>query len=126
MQIKLYSIIYELIDQVKESMAGMLDPELRETVIATRRSSRCSTCPRARWRAAVVTDGRIARTARARVLRRRQAVYDGGWRRCGVSRTRSRKCAPGWNAVSSSATTADYKVEDIIECYTLEKIAQKL
>jgi len=32
-QIKLYSIIYELIDQVKESMAGMLDPETREAVI---------------------------------------------------------------------------------------------
>ena len=32
-QIKLYSIIYELIDQVKEAMAGMLEPELRETVI---------------------------------------------------------------------------------------------
>src|SRR5205807_5511992 len=32
-QIKLYSIIYELIDQVKEAMAGLLDPETRETVI---------------------------------------------------------------------------------------------
>ena len=32
-QIKLYSIIYELIDQVKEAMAGMLDPETRETVV---------------------------------------------------------------------------------------------
>ncbi|MEI9999263.1 MAG: hypothetical protein WDO13_08855 [Verrucomicrobiota bacterium] len=30
-QIKLYSIIYELLDQVKEAMVGMLDPELRET-----------------------------------------------------------------------------------------------
>src|SRR6202030_2733595 len=32
-QVKLYSIIYELIDQIKEAMAGLLDPELRETVI---------------------------------------------------------------------------------------------
>src|SRR3712207_8726899 len=32
-QVKLYSIIYELIDQIKESMAEMLDPEHRETVI---------------------------------------------------------------------------------------------
>ena len=33
MQVKLYSIIYELIDQIKEAMAGLLDPEHRETVI---------------------------------------------------------------------------------------------
>src|SRR5207244_9622355 len=32
-QIKLYSIIYELIDQIKDAMAGMLDPEFRETII---------------------------------------------------------------------------------------------
>ena len=32
-QVKLYSIIYELIDQIKEAMAGLLDPEHRETVI---------------------------------------------------------------------------------------------
>ena len=32
-QVKLYSIIYELIDQVKDAMAGLLDPETRETVV---------------------------------------------------------------------------------------------
>src|SRR5207244_12926811 len=32
-QIKLYSIIYELLDQIKDAMAGLLEPELRETVI---------------------------------------------------------------------------------------------
>src|SRR5207244_11985269 len=32
-QIKLYSIIYELIDQVKEAMVGLLDPEVRESVV---------------------------------------------------------------------------------------------
>src|SRR6202022_3764164 len=32
-QIKLYSIIYELIDQIKDAMAELLEPELRETVI---------------------------------------------------------------------------------------------
>src|SRR6202023_3300421 len=32
-QIKLYSIIYELLDQIKDAMAGLLDPEFRETII---------------------------------------------------------------------------------------------
>jgi translation initiation factor IF-2 len=32
-QVKLYSIIYELLDQMKDAMAGLLEPELRETVI---------------------------------------------------------------------------------------------
>ncbi|HEY5036352.1 MAG TPA: translation initiation factor IF-2, partial [Chthoniobacterales bacterium] len=77
-QIKLYSIIYELIDQMKEAMAGLLDPEHRETVIGHAEVKQVFQLSRGIVAGCLVTDGRISRTARARVLRRRQPVYDGG------------------------------------------------
>ncbi|MEP6603521.1 MAG: translation initiation factor IF-2, partial [Spartobacteria bacterium] len=70
-QVKLYSIIYELIDQMKEAMAGLLDPEHRESVIGHAEVKQVFGLSRGIVAGCLVTDGRIARTARARVLRRR-------------------------------------------------------
>ena len=78
-QIKLFSIIYELIDQVKEAMAGMLDPEVREAVIGHAEVKQVFDLSRGKVAGCLVTDGRIARTARARVLRGKQPIYDGGF-----------------------------------------------
>ena len=125
-QIKLYSIIYELIDQVKESMAGLLDPELRETVIGHAEVKMVFELSKGNVAGCIVTDGRIARTARARVLRRRQAVYDGGLATLRRFTEDVKEVRNGLECGIKLGDYSDYKVEDIIECYTLEKLAQKL
>ena len=125
-QVKLYSIIYELIDQVKEAMAGLLDPELRETVIGHAEVRQVFELTRGNVAGCMVTDGRIARTARARVLRRRQAVYDGGLATLRRFTEDVKEVRNGLECGIKLGDYSDYKVEDIIECYTLEKIAQKL
>ena len=125
-QVKLYSIIYELIDQVKEAMAGLLDPELRETVIGHAEVRVLFELTRGNVAGCMVTDGRIARTARARVLRRRQAVYDGGLATLRRFTEDVKEVRNGLECGIKLGDYSDYKVEDIIECYTLEKIAQKL
>ena len=48
-QIKLFSIIYELIDQIKEAMVGMLDPELRESVLGHAEVGKFSNFRKERW-----------------------------------------------------------------------------
>ena len=74
----------------------------------------------------LVTDGRIARTARARVLRRKQAVYDGGLATLRRFTEDVKEVRNGLECGIKLGDYSDYRVEDIIECYTLEKIAQKL
>ena len=69
-QVKLYSIIYELIDQMREAMAGLLEPEFRETIIGHAEVKQVFELSRGIVAGCLVTDGRVARTARARVLRR--------------------------------------------------------
>src|SRR6202011_739891 len=77
-QVKLYSIIYELIDQIKDAMAGLLEPEFRETLVGHAEVKQVFELSKGIVGVCLVTDGRIARTARARVPRKRQPVYDGG------------------------------------------------
>ena len=125
-QIKLYSIIYELIDQVKEAMAGMLDPETRETVIGHAEVRKVFELSRGLVAGCAVTDGRIARTARARVLRGRQPIYDGGLATLRRFQEDVKEVRNGLECGIKLGDFNDYEVGDVIECYTLEKFAQKL
>jgi translation initiation factor IF-2 len=125
-QIKLFSIIYELIDQVKEAMAGMLDPETREAVIGHAEVRKVFELSKGLVAGCAVTDGRLARTARARVLRGRTPIYDGGFATLRRFQDDVKEVRSGLECGAKLGDFNDYEVGDIIECYTLEKIAQKL
>jgi translation initiation factor IF-2 len=125
-QIKLYSIIYELIDQLKEAMAGLLDPEHRETVIGHAEVKQVFQLSRGIVAGCLVTDGRIARTARARVLRRRQPVYDGGLSTLRRFQDDVKEVRSGLECGIKLGDFSEYQVGDVIECYQLEQVAQKL
>jgi translation initiation factor IF-2 len=125
-QVKLYSIIYELIDQIKESMAEMLDPEHRETVIGHAEVKQVFKLTKGIVAGCLVTDGRIARTARARVLRRRQPVYDGGLSTLRRFQDDVKEVRVGLECGIKLGDFNEYQVGDIIECYQLEQVAQKL
>jgi translation initiation factor IF-2 len=125
-QIKLYSIIYELIDQVKEAMAGMLDPETRESVIGHAEVKKVFDLAKGTVAGCVVTDGRIARVGRARVLRGRQPIYDGGLATLRRFQDDVKEVRSGMECGIKLGDFNDYEEGDIIECYTLEKVAQKL
>jgi len=122
-QIKLYSIIYELLDQIKDAMAGLLDPELRETVIGHAEVFQLS---KGIVAGCLVTDGRIARAARARVLRKRQPVYDGGLSTLRRFQDDVKEVRSGLECGIKLGDFNEYQVGDVIECYQLEQITQKL
>jgi translation initiation factor IF-2 len=125
-QIKLYSIIYELIDQVKEAMAGMLEPETRESVIGHAEVKKVFELSKGLVAGSLVTDGRIARSARARVLRGRQPIYDGGLATLRRFQDDVKEVRSGLECGIKLGDFTEYEVGDIIECYTLEKVPQKL
>jgi len=125
-QIKLYSIIYELLDQMKDAMAGLLEPEFRETVIGHAEVKQVFQLSRGIVAGCLVTDGRIARTARARVLRKRQPVYDGGLSTLRRFQDDVKEVRSGLECGIKLGDFNEYQVGDVIECYQLEQIAQKL
>ncbi len=125
-QIKLYSIIYELLDQIREAMSGLLEPELRESVIGHAEVKQVFDLTKGKVAGCMVTDGRIARTARARVLRRRQPIYDGGLATLRRFTDDVKEVRAGLECGIKLGDFTEYLPEDIIECYTLEKIPQQL
>ena len=125
-QIKLYSIIYELIDQVKEAMAGMLEPELRETVIGHAEVRQVFDLTKGKVAGCYVNDGRISRSARARVLRKKQPIYDGGIGTLRRFQDDVKEVRAGLECGIKLGDFSEYLPDDIIECYTLEKVPQQL
>jgi translation initiation factor IF-2 len=125
-QVKLYSIIYELLDQIKEAMAGLLDPEHRETVIGHAEVKQVFELSRGIVAGCLVTNGRIARAARARVLRKRQPVYDGGISTLRRFQDDVKEVRSGLECGIKLGDFSEYQVGDVIECYQLEAFAQKL
>jgi translation initiation factor IF-2 len=125
-QIKLYSIIYELIDQVKEAMVGMLDPEIRESVVGHAEVRQVFELSKGTVAGSFVSDGRILRTGRARVLRRRQPIYDGGIATLRRFQDDVKEVRAGVECGIKLGDFSEYEVGDIIECYNLEKVPQQL
>src|SRR6266853_972753 len=125
-QVKLYSIIYELLDQIKEAMAGLLEPQHRETVIGHAEVKQVFQLSRGIVAGCLVTDGRIGRAARARVVRKRQPVYDGGISTLRRFQDDVKEVRSGLECGIKLGDFSEYQVGDVIECYQLEAIAQKL
>ncbi|NDI17374.1 MAG: hypothetical protein EBY83_05315 [Verrucomicrobia bacterium] len=125
-QIKLFSIIYELVDQVKEAMTGLLDPELRESPLGNALVKKVFELSKFMVAGCQVQTGRITKSGRARVVRRKQPIYDGAV----VTLKRFQEDVPevrqGLECGIRLGNFDEYEEGDIIECYQLEKVAQAL
>ena len=125
-EIRLYSVIYELIDQIKEAMLGMLDTETREKVIGRAEVKEVFKIKRGRVGGCIVNEGQINRNARARVIRDGQAVYDGGFQTLKRFQDEAETVKTGLECGIRLGNYLEYEVGDIIECYELEKVEQTL
>ncbi len=126
-EIRLYSIIYELIDQVEEVMEGLLEPDQKEVVVGhaeVRKLFELSKGPVIAGCA--VTDGRVARGARVRLLRRKAVQYEGRIASLRHFQDDVKEVKAGSECGLRLENFTDYQEGDIIECYTIEKVAAKL
>ncbi|MBR4108046.1 MAG: translation initiation factor IF-2 [Akkermansia sp.] len=125
-QVKIFSIVYELIDQVKDAMLGLLEPETRETVLGHAEIRQVFKLNKGKAAGSYVSDGKMLRTAEARVLRDGQVVFDGKMSTLRRFQDEVEEVKSGLECGIRLADYNDYEEGDIIECYTLEKIKQTL
>jgi len=126
-QIKLYTIIYELIEQVQEAMEGLLDPDAKEVIVGhaeIRKVFELSKGPKVAG--CYVTDGRITRTGRVRLLRRRAPQYEGRIGSLKHFQDDAKEVKAGAECGIRLEKFEDYQAGDVIECYTVEKVAATL
>ena len=125
--VRTYTVIYDLISDVKSAMEGLLDPEVREVVIGRAVVRDLFKVPRTGMAAgSYVNWGRIAHNQPVRVLRDNRSVYEGkidSLRRFkeNVNEVQANyECGIGINDFS------DFKLEDVLECYVYEHLRRSL
>lgn len=125
-QIKLYAIIYELIDEVKEAMAGLLEPILKEVVIGSAEVRKVFELSKgAPVAGCIVNSGRIAK-GKVRVRRRKEVIYEGITQSLRRFQDEVNEVRAGMECGIRIDGFGEFQVGDLIECYNVEKIAQKL
>jgi translation initiation factor IF-2 len=125
-EIKLYSVVYELIDQVREAMLGLLEPLTRETVIGHAEVRQVFKLSRGRAAGSFVSDGRIHRKAHARVLRGGIPVFDGRMSTLRRFQEEVEEVRTNFECGIRLGEFNEYQEGDIIECYKLDKVPQTL
>ncbi|HXA44196.1 MAG TPA: translation initiation factor IF-2, partial [Candidatus Angelobacter sp.] len=125
-QIKLYAIIYELIDQVKDSMAGLLDPDLKEIIVGSAEVRQIFELSKGVPVAGcMVNSGRIVR-GKVRVRRRKDVIYEGILQSLRRFQDEVNEVRAGMECGLRIEGYSEFEVGDFIECYTVEKVAAKL
>ena len=125
-QIKLYAIIYELIDEVKDAMAGLLDPLSKEIIAGSAEVRQVFQLSKGLPVAgSMVTSGRIVR-GKVRVRRRKDVIYEGVTQSLRRFQDEVNEVRAGMECGIRIEGFGEIQVGDVIECYTVEKVAQKL
>ena len=125
-QIKLYAIIYELIDQVKDSMAGLLEPDLKDLVVGSAEVRQIFELSKGMPVAGcMVSMGRIVR-GKVRVRRRKDVIYEGVTQSLRRFQDEVNEVRAGMECGIRIEGFGEFETGDSIECYTVEKVAAKL
>jgi translation initiation factor IF-2 len=125
-QIKLYAIIYELIDQVKEAMAGLLEPILKDVTTGVAEVRKIFELSKgAPVAGCMVTSGRVVK-GKVRVRRRKEIIYEGITQSLRRFQDEVNEVRAGMECGIRIEAFGDFQIGDNIECYAVEKVAQKL
>jgi translation initiation factor IF-2 len=125
-QLKLYTIIYELIDEVKLALAGLLDPILKEVITGSAEVRKIFELSKGGSVAGcAVTTGRINR-GKVRVMRRKNLIYEGVTQSLRRFQDEVNEVRAGMECGIRVEGFNEFQIGDTIECYAVEKIASKL
>jgi translation initiation factor IF-2 len=126
-EIRYYNIIYNLVDDVKAAMSGLLAPTLRETMLgnaqileifAVSKVGKVAGCR--------VTDGKVERGANVRLIRDSVVIHEGKLSQLKRFKDDAREVAAGQECGMAFENYQDMRVGDVIECYRVETVQRSL
>ncbi|TCK04471.1 translation initiation factor IF-2 [Phorcysia thermohydrogeniphila] len=121
--VRTYRVIYDIIDEVKKAMQGLLAPEEKEVYLGSAEVRATFKVPKVGTVAGCyVKDGVIRRNAMARLVRDGVVVYDGKIASLKRFKDDVREVQAGYECGVGLENFNDIKVGDVIECYTIEKV----
>ena len=125
--IRLYSIIYDAIDEIKDAMEGMLAAKIEEKIVATVEIREIFKVSKVGTIAGcMVQDGKIARNSKIRLIRDGVVIYTGELGSLKRFKDDAKDVAKGYECGLNIANFNDIKVDDIVEAYEEVEVKQKL
>ena len=125
-QIKTYSIIYEAMDEVKQAMVGLLKPTYREVSVGRAEVRAIFNIPKGTIAGCFVADGKVSRSAKARVLRDSTNVWEGSIKSLRRVKDDVREVTAGLECGVGLENFNDLQENDIIECFDVEEVSAVL
>jgi len=126
-EIRYYSIIYNVIDDMKAALSGMLSPTLRERflgnaaireVLAITKVGKVAGC--------MVTEGTVKRGAKVRLLRDNVVIHEGSLKTLKRFKDEVREIKEGYECCMAFENYQDIQAGDTIECFEVEEVARAL
>ena len=125
--IRYYSIIYDVVDDVKKALEGMLTPELREKILGYAQIRNVFNITGVgKVAGCMVTEGMVKRGAKIRLLRDNVVIHDGNLGQLKRYKDDVKEVKEGYECGMSFENYNDIQVNDNIECYEVEEIAKTL
>ena len=126
-EIRYYNIIYDLVDDVKKAMSGLLPPTLRETMLGNAqileifKVSKVGNIAGCR-----VTDGTVERGANVRLIRDNVVIHEGKLSQLKRFKDDAKEVSAGMECGMAFENYQDMRQGDVIECYRVETIQRSL
>src|SRR5262252_827972 len=126
-ELRYYNVIYDLVDDVKKAMSGLLAPSVRETMLGNAtileifKVSKVGNVAGCR-----VTDGVVERGANVRLIRDSVVVHEGKLYQLKRFKDDAREVVAGQECGMAFENYQDMKVGDVIECYRVETVQRSL
>jgi translation initiation factor IF-2 len=126
-EIRYYNIIYDLVDDVKKAMSGLLAPTLRETMLGNAQILEIFNISKVgKIAGCKVTDGTVERGANVRLIRDNVVIHEGKLSQLKRFKDDVREVGSGMECGMAFENYQDMRQGDVIECYRVEQIQRSL
>ncbi len=125
--VRYYSIIYDVADEMKNVLEGMLKPILKEKIIGYVSVRQVFNITKVgKVAGCMVTEGMVKRNAKARILRDNMVIFQGSISQLKRVKDDVKEAREGMECGLSFDKYDDIKVGDVVECFEIEETAAKL
>ncbi len=126
-EIKTYDVIYELVEDMKRAMEGLLDPQLQETIIGTARVLQTFRIPKVGVIAGcMIQEGMARRGCEVRVKRENDVLHKGKLDTLRRFKDDVKEVAAGYECGISVSSFHDYKADDVLELFEIKEVKSEL
>jgi len=126
-ELRYYNVIYDLIDDVKQGLSGMLAPEMREEILGIAEVKEVFSSPKfGQIAGCVVTEGSVLRSRPIRVLRDNVVIFEGELESLRRHKDDVNEVRAGTDCGIGVKNYKDVKVGDLIEVYEVKEFARSL